>query len=124
MKLAEKILNKHLDVTLFTSQHKKLKFWILLAMEEYAKESNKIEKTVSSDDSMISVKSKQTCENCKFWNEKNAECKNDVIWLNKDKDVFMNISDLKTGMKDFGCTRFEQKCYFCQHNDAENNLTH
>lgn len=48
------------------------------------------------------------CKDCKFWNQENLECENDIIWLNKDKNVSFNISDLKTN-KFFGCVRFEQK---------------
>ena len=48
------------------------------------------------------------CNDCKFWEEKSLECKNDVIWLNKDKNIFYNISDLRTDYF-FGCIRFKSK---------------
>lgn len=52
-----------------------------------------------------------TCENCGHWRSENLECRKDIIWLNKDKNVFFNISDLKTGIN-FYCsnhTQFEQR---------------
>lgn len=56
------------------------------------------------------------CKDCKFWNDKSAECTNDIIWLNSDMQTkktkrsktFYNISDLKTNLN-FGCIRFESK---------------
>lgn len=48
------------------------------------------------------------CKDCKFWKQESLECKNDIIWLNKDKNIFFNISDLKTNTF-FGCVRFESK---------------
>ena len=48
------------------------------------------------------------CKDCKFWKQESLECKNDIIWLNKDKNVSFNISDRKTN-KFFGCVRFEIK---------------
>lgn len=48
------------------------------------------------------------CEDCKFWKMENFECTNDIIWLNKPDNIFLNISDLKTHLK-FGCIRFESK---------------
>jgi hypothetical protein len=48
------------------------------------------------------------CKNCRFWNDKNGECKNDIIWLNKPEGIFFNISDLKTNLN-FGCNQFKEK---------------
>ena len=48
------------------------------------------------------------CEDCKFWKMENLECKNDIVWLNRPDNIFLNISDLKTNLK-FGCIRFESK---------------
>ena len=48
------------------------------------------------------------CKDCKHWNAENVECENDIIWLNRPKGVFFNISDLKT-QDWFGCVRFESK---------------
>lgn len=75
-------------------------------LEELAETlSNQVEKPVGVP------KPNTTCENCGHWRSENLECRKDIIWLNKDKNVFFNISDLKTGIN-FYCsnhTQFEQR---------------
>lgn len=48
------------------------------------------------------------CKNCKYWNEEQGQCNNDIVWLNKPANIFLNISDLKTNWR-FGCVKFEEK---------------
>lgn len=47
------------------------------------------------------------CKDCKFWNTENAECTNDVIFINKEIAIGY-ISDFKT-QNFFGCIKFESK---------------